>query len=57
MAAYRDEMFPAYSPDINWVIEKAWREVQRRVLARSTEISSRATMKAIIIEEWKYGTA
>ena len=37
MITYADPMFPCYSPDLNWAIEKAWREVQRRVLARATD--------------------
>lgn len=45
--------FPMYSPDINAPIEKAWREVQTRVLNRITEINSREDHVRIIKEEWK----
>ena len=44
--------FPAYSPDINGPIEKCWRECQRRVLARATEINGLADHRRIIEEEW-----
>ena len=44
--------FPAYSPDINGPIEKVWRELQKRVVQRANEISSRAEMVQVIKEEW-----
>ena len=43
--------FPAYSPDINGPIEKCWREFQRRVLARATEINGLAYHRRIVEEE------
>jgi hypothetical protein len=44
--------FPCYSPDFNGPIEKAWRECQRRVMARAANIKTRAAMMAAIKEEW-----
>ena len=46
------DSFPAYSPDINRPIEKAWRELQRRYMRRAASISSRAQMIRAIQEEW-----
>jgi hypothetical protein len=50
---FPDKRFPAYSPDLNGVIEKCWRELQRRYTARAHEIKSVADMKRVIIEEWE----
>jgi len=47
------ERFPAYSPDLNGVIEKCWRELQRRYMARAAEINSFEDMQRVIIEEWE----
>ena len=44
--------FPAYSPDLN-IIEKVWRELQLRVLARANEINSKASHRKVIEEEWE----
>ena len=55
---YPGRYFPCYSPDLNGPIEKVWREVQRRVIRRSIEVTSakhgkrRAKMIEIITEEW-----
>lgn len=38
---------------MNWVVEKAWREVQRRVLARANEINDKVAMRKVIDEEWE----
>ncbi len=46
------EYFPAYSPDINGPIEKVWREIQSRVLARCEEIRSRDDHWRVVEEEW-----
>ena len=45
--------FPAYSPDFNGPIEKCWRECQKRVLARASEINGRADMMRVVKEEWE----
>ena len=45
-------MFPQYSPDLNGIIEKAWRFLDTRVKARAAEIRGEADMKRVILEEW-----
>jgi hypothetical protein len=52
MKDWVEARFPCYSPDFNGPIEKAWRECQRRVMARAASIKTRAQMMAAIKEEW-----
>ena len=41
-----------FATGINGPIEKCWRECQRRVLARATEINGLADHRRIVEEEW-----
>ena len=43
---------PIHSPDVQAPIEKAWREMQMRVLQRACEIKSHEDMRRVIMEEW-----
>ena len=52
MKEYDESYLPCYSPDINGPIEKSWREAQRRVLLRASEIHSVAEHWRVIQEEW-----
>ena len=45
--------FAAYSPDINALIEKAWRFLGARVKRRCGEIKNTADMNRVIQEEWE----
>jgi len=44
--------FAAYSPDINALIEKAWRFLAARVKRRAGEIKNEADFERVIMEEW-----
>ena len=44
--------FPPYSPDLNMVIEKAWRHIDKRVKKRHREIKSEDDMRKVVLEEW-----
>lgn len=44
--------FPPYSPDLNGMVEKAWRCMDRRVLERAGEIHSRDDMVRVVKDEW-----
>ena len=47
------DSFPAYSNDLNAIIEKCWRELDRRVLARCGEIHTDDDMRRVMEEEWE----
>ena len=44
--------FPPYSPDLNGIMEKAWRFLHQQVLGRAAEIKCDADMRRVIREEW-----
>ena len=50
----RGDAFPEYSNDINWVIEKAWREIAYRCMARwrHGDIQTRKDYIRVIKDEW-----
>ena len=51
MKTFYEQRFPTFSPDLN-IIEKVWREVQKRVYAREGEIHSWDEHERVIKEEW-----
>ena len=50
----REDAFPEYSNDINWVIEKAWRELAYRCMSRwrNGDIKGWVDHIRVIKEEW-----